>query len=161
MWNLRFLIAAVTVASILGAGWQLYGLGKKRGMSKVQTLWDSEKLATAQAHAEEMMKARQRELALRDLADRLRTERINEAKRLAREYAADLERLRNRPEARADSPTGLPEGTPAGVGCTGSGLARLDAELLTGYAFAAARLQSAYDECKAKYNALSGELNKP
>lgn len=34
-------------------------------------------------------------------------------------------------------------------------LYKKDAAFLAGYAYSAARLQSAYDECKAKYDALS------
>lgn len=127
-------------------------------MSEVQQQWDAEKAATAQAQAEELMKARQRESALQELATRLRKEKADEARRLAREYAADIERLRDRPEARAGE-SGVPEGATPNVGCTGAGLARLDAQLLTGYAHAAARLQSAYGECKAQYNALKEALD--
>ena len=159
MWNTRFLIAAVTVASILGAGWQLYGLGKKRGMSEVQQQWDAEKAATAQAQAEELMKARQRESALQELATRLRKEKADEARRLAREYAADLERLRDRPDARAGA-GGVPEGAAPGVGCTGEGLSRRDAEFLVGLAHDAARTQAALDQCRAQYAEVERALNR-
>lgn len=126
-------------------------------MTEVQSSWNLERAATAQAQAEELMKARQRESALRDLADRLRKEKRDEANRLAREYAADLERLRDRPEARAGT-GGVPEGAAAGVGCTGAGLARLDAAFLTGYAHDAARLQLALDTCQAAYDEVRRSL---
>ena len=123
-------------------------------MREVQTLWDSERAATAKAQTEELMKARQREQSLQALAERLRLEKRREADRLAREYAADLERLRDRPDTRAGA-GGVPEGASPGVGCTGEGLARGDAEFLSRYAHDAARLQLALNTCQAAYNALN------
>lgn len=153
MWT-RF-IALTTIATLLaGSVMYAHNRGKQSGMQQVQTLWDSERLATQQAQAEELMKARQRESALRDLADRLRKERADEAKRLAAAYAADLERLRDRPDTRAGA-GGVPEGASPGVGCTGEGLARGDAEFLSRYAHDAARLQLALNTCQAAYNALN------
>ncbi len=155
MWTLKTLAVAVTLTTTLVAGtaWYAHSKGVQSGMQEIQSLWDSERAIIAQAHAEETMKARQRELALRELADRLRQERTNEAKRLAREYAADLERLRNRPETRA-SAGGVPEGAAPGAGCTGEGLARPDAVFLAGYAADAARLQLALNQCQAAYESL-------
>ena len=154
MW-MRLSIAAVLVFGICAAGWLTYDAGKTRGRLEVQTAWDNEQAITAQAHAAEMMKARQQEQALRALADRLRKEKADEARRLAAQYQRDLDGLRDRPETRAGA-GGVPEGSTPGVGCTGAGLARLDAGLLTGYAYAASRLQLAYNECKARYDALTG-----
>lgn len=154
MWA-KSLIAVAVVCGISVAGWRLYEAGTKKGRSEVQQMWDREKAQTAEAHAEELMKARQRESALQSLADRLRKEKADEARRLAAEYQRDLDGLRDRPEERAGA-GGVPEGAAPGVGCTGAGLARLDAGLLTGYAYAAARLQLAYNECKARYDALTG-----
>lgn len=154
MW-MRWIVTTVITTLLAGCVVYAYNKGRQSGMQEVQTLWDSEKLATAQAQAEELMKARQRESALHDLAARLRKEKRDESLRLSRQHAADLERLRDRPDTRAGA-GGVPEGASPGVGCTGAGLAKLDAQLLAGYAHSAARLQSAYDECKAKYDAVAG-----
>ncbi len=128
-------------------------------MREVQTLWDSERLAVAQAQAEERMKARQREQSLQDLAAKLRLEKRREADRLAREYVADLERLRDRPDTRAGA-GGVPEGAAAGVGCTGAGLSRGDAAFLVGLAADAARTQAALDQCRAQYAEVERQLNE-
>lgn len=153
MW--RVYLSVITAITILAAGSALYAYNKGRqsGMQQVQTSWDSEKLAMKKANTEELMKARQREQALQALNQRLRQERANEVRRLAAEYAADLERLRDRPETRAGA-GGVPEGAAAGVGCTGAGLARGDAGFLAGYAHDAARLQLALDSCQAAYEAV-------
>lgn len=153
MW--RVYLSVITATIILAAGSAIYGYskGKQSGMQAVQTLWDSEKLAMQQANAEELMKARHREQALQALNQRLREERANEVRRLAREHAADLERLRDRSETRAGA-SGVPEGASPGVGCTGQGLARGDAGFLAGYAHDAARLQLALDSCQAAYDAV-------
>lgn len=155
MWpiNRTLLVITATLISLAGCAWYAYSSGKQYGMLQVQAKWDAEKLTIAQAHAAEMAKARQRESALQDLATKLKRERTNETKRLASQYAADLERLRDRPEARAGA-GGVPEGAAAGVGCTGAGLALGDAGFLTGYAHDAARLQAAVEQCKAQYEAL-------
>lgn len=159
MW--RWWIAAVMAASICAAGsaWYAHSKGMQSGMQQVQILWDSERAATAQAQAEELMKARQREHALQALAEKLRLEKRREADRLAREYAADLERLRDRPETRAGD-GGVPEGAAAGVGCTGAGLSRRDAEFLVGLAADAARAQAALDQCRAQYAEVERALNR-
>jgi multidrug efflux pump subunit AcrA (membrane-fusion protein) len=157
MWT-KLWIAAVVVASTCAAGWLTYDAGRKMGRSEVQQKWDQERAATAEAQAAETMKARQRELALQELAKRLRQEKADEARRLAREYAADLERLRDRPETRAGA-GGVPDSPGAGVGCTGAGLARPDAAFLTGYAYDAARLEASLRQCVSAYNSVREALN--
>ena len=100
MWT-RLSIAAVLVFGTFAAGWLTYDAGKTKGRSEVQQKWDQERAATTEAQAAETMKARQREQALHALAERLKREKRDEAKRLSAAYAADLERLRDRPETRA------------------------------------------------------------
>jgi hypothetical protein len=160
IWNLKLIGVAFIVTPILlaGSAWYGYNKGRQSGIQQVQTLWDSEKAATVAAHAEEVMKARQREQALQTLADRIRKEKQREAIKLAADYAAVVDSLHDRAETRAGD-GGVPEGAAAGVGCTGSGLAKLDAQLLAGYANAAGRLQLAYDECRAKYTEVERQLN--
>jgi hypothetical protein len=158
IWNTRLLAATAILILVAGSAWYAYESGSRSGREEVQAKWDSEKAATAAAQAEELMKARQREQALQALADRIRKEKQREAIKLAADYAAVVDSLHDRAETRAGA-GGVPEGAAAGVGCTGSGLAKLDAQLLAGYAHAAGRLQLAYDECRAKYSEIERQLN--
>lgn len=151
--------SAVGSAVLLaGASFAAYTKGKDMGAMQVQQLWDQERADRAEAVAEEAMKARQREAALQAHIDKMKRERRHEAKRIADQFAADLERLRNRPEARAGA-GGLPEGARPGVGCTGEGLARADAEFLTRLATDASRLRAALGQCQAQYNAVKEQIN--
>jgi hypothetical protein len=105
------------------------------------------------------MKARQTEQALQKLVDQQRQEHRREVNRIVARYNADLERLRNRPEARSESPSGLPDSPTAGVGCTGAGLARPDAEFLSWYSAEAARTATALDACVHAYNKVRESIN--
>jgi len=153
MW-LR-LIAITTIAiSLAGIVMFAHNKGRQSGMMEVQASWDQAKLQQQEQMLEEQMKAKQRERSLQMLVARLQQEKRHEANRLAREYAAMADSLRDRPEARAGA-GGVPETPDAGVGCTGAGLAGPDARFLLGYAADAARLQLALDTCQAAYNALT------
>jgi len=154
IWNLKILAAAATVIVISSAGtaWYAYSSGKQSGMSVIQSQWDAERMATQAAQAEAIMKARQTEQALQKLVDQQKQEHRREVNRIVSRYNTDLERLRNRPQARSESPTGLPDSPTAGVGCTGSGLARPDAEFLSWYSAEAARTQAALDACVSAYD---------
>lgn len=160
MWpiNRTLLVITATLISLAGCAWYAYSSGKQSGMLQIQAQWDSERLTIAKAHDAEMQKARQRESALQDLATKLKKERANETKRLAAEYAADLDRLRDRPEARAGA-SGVPEGANAGVGCTGAGLSRPDSEFLVWLGSEAARTQSTLNACLAAYEGVRLQLN--
>jgi hypothetical protein len=162
MWallNPRLIAFTATLILLAGSVVYAYSKGRQYGMQEVQILWDSEKAQTLAAQAEEQMKARQTEQALQALANRIRQEKKREATRLVNDYAAVINSLHDRPETRA-SGGGVPEGATTGVGCTGSGLAKLDAELLAGYSLAANQLQLAYSECREKYTEIERELNK-
>lgn len=154
-WTTRMTaVLALVVAMALacaGVGVWSYRTGHERGAAAVKQQWDAERAATAQAQAEEMMKARQREKALTEALDKQRKERRREIDRITAEYRRTLDSLRERPDARA-SDGGVPEGAAAGVGCTGAGLAGPDAAFLAGYATDAARLQLALDQCQAAYD---------
>jgi hypothetical protein len=104
------------------------------------------------------MKARQTEQALQKAVNRIRQEKQREAVRLANDYAAVINSLHDRPEARAGA-GGVPEGAAAGVGCTGEGLAKRDGEFLAGYAHDAARLQLALQVCTSAYDQVRREVN--
>lgn len=161
MWP-RLIVITVITTLLAGCVVYAYNKGRQSGMQEVQTLWDSEKLATAQAQAEEMMKARQRESALQTLAGKLRLEKRREADRLAREYAAVIDSLRDRPETRAGA-GGVPEGADAGAepvaGCTGAQLSGPDSRFLAGEAARADQLRIALATCIAHADAVERELN--
>ena len=156
MWT-RLSIAAVLVFGTFAAGWLTYDAGKTKGRSEVQTAWDNERAITAQAHAEELMKARQREQALQGLAKKLRQEKVDEAKRLAAQHQRDLDGLRDRPNR--DSAGELPDPSTAGAGpapgCTGAQLFREDSAVLVGIARDADQLRLALRQCQAQYNQVS------
>ena len=126
-------------------------------MSEIQTRWDAERAIQMAQHAEEQMKARQKEQSLQAAINRIRQEKKHEAVRLAADYAAVIDSLHNRPEARASG--GVPESPDAGTGCTGQGLARPDAVFLSGFAADAARLQLALNACQTAYDQVRRQVN--
>jgi hypothetical protein len=165
MWNIKILaaIGILTITSLVGSAIYAYKQGRQSGMQQVQTLWDSERLAIAEAQAEEQMKARQREQALQALVDRQRKEHQNEVRRIVREHAALTDSLRDRPEARAGD-GGVPESAGAGtadrVGCTGAQLSRPDATVLVGIARDADQLRVALKACVAHASEIERQLNR-
>lgn len=75
-WKIQLAIAVAMAGSILGAGYLLYGEGKKAGRQEVTIQWNAEKLAQAQKmestlrtnnenNQKELNEARKREVALR------------------------------------------------------------------------------------------------
>ena len=154
-WLIGGLVAAVVAA---GGALMAYSAGHDAGAAQVQAAWDAERMEALRARAEVEASARKREQELAAQAARQRQELRREINRLEQRHAAVVDSLRDRPEARADS-GGVPEGAVSGVGCTGAGLARLDAELLTGYAAAAARQQAALNACVAAYNEVREQIN--
>lgn len=160
-WTTRMTaVLALVVAMALacaGVGVWSYRTGHERGAAAVKQQWDAERAATAQAQAEEMMKARQREKALTEALDKQRLERRREIDRITAEYRRTLDSLRERPDRPSDG--GVPEGAAAGVGCTGAGLAGPDAAFLAGYAADAARTQAALQQCVAQYNEVMELVN--
>lgn len=157
-WKSRIVVATVGFICVAVSLLYAHSSGRQYGMQVVQTLWTAEMQATIQAHAQEMAKARQTEQALQDRINQLTKEHRDETRRIAARHAAIVDGLRNRPETRAGA-SGVPEGAAAGVGCTGAGLARLDGELLSGYAAAAARQQAALNACVAAYEEVRRALN--
>ena len=161
MWNIKTLAVTGIATCILVAGsaFVAFNKGRQSGMSQIQTQWDAERQARTEAQMEEMMKARQREEALKVLLARQRKEHKNEVNRVLAEYRALSDSLRDRPEARAGD-GGVPQGAELGAaGCTGEGLARPDAEFLGRFAADAARLQAALNACIAHAAEVERQLN--
>lgn len=161
MWPMHWLVSVVVAATLsAGGAWLGYKTGRTSGEQHIMSQWNEAKAEAERMQKEELLKARQREQALQALTDRLRQEKRDEARRLAREYAADLERLRNRPERPADSNPSVSETAAAGAGpatgCTGSELFRPDAAFLVGEAARADQLRIALGQCEAQYNELMG-----
>jgi hypothetical protein len=165
LWNLKLIGAALIATPILlaGSAWFGFNKGKESGMRQVQTLWDWEKTVQTAAQAEEQMKARQREQALQATINRVRQEKQREATRLAADYAAVINSLHDRPEARSESAGGVPEGSVAGTkpatGCTGAQLSGPDSRFLAGEAARADQLRIALAACIAHADAVERELN--
>lgn len=159
-WRSKIVVATVGFICVAASLLYAHSSGRHYGMQTVQTLWTAEMQATIQAHAEQIAKARQTEQALQDKINQLTKEHRDENRRIAARHAAMVDGLRNRPEARA-SDSGVPEGAAAGVGCTGSGLSKPDAEFLVWISGEAARTQTALNACIAAYDEVRRALNNP
>lgn len=146
------LLCAGAISSAAVSGYRLNTERAAHAQTKTERATEARELA--EAHGKELVRAMEREITLKTAAAQLQKDRQDENRRITARYERELDGLRNRPEARA-SAGGVPEGTAAGVGCTGAGLARPDAAFLAGYAADAARLQTAVNECKARHEALT------
>ena len=155
-WTLIRPLAAPIAISILAVGgaWYAHISGVRSGTQATQAKWDKAKLATLEAQGEQILLAQIREGELTSQMDQLKKANRNEKARIAADHAALVDSLRDRPEARA-SAGGVPEGATAGVGCTGAGLSRLDAQFLIGLAADAAELQAGFSTCKAALDSLT------
>lgn len=138
-------------------GLTLFAFGHNKGAASVQAKWDTDKLAQATERADDLAKALQVQQSLQSLIDQAKKDRRDESTRIDRLYAAAVDSMRDRPEARASA--GVPAPTESGAGCTGAGLARPDAGFLAGYAADAARVQAALHECRAGYQAAKDQLD--
>ena len=153
--NRVVVIVVLVVLAISGLSVYSYRAGK----AAVQQEWDKEKAAIAQAHLEEMQRARQREAELQATIDKQTEAYKNDLANIAADYQRVVVWLRDRPAARAGA-GGVPQGATVGVGCTGAGLSRGDAEFLAGYAADAARTREALDQCVRQYEEVRQALEK-
>jgi len=151
-------LAALVVTGALVV--KAYTKGVTDGEVKVALLWEQEKTMLLRKANEELMKAKEAQEKLQHNLMISRLERQREIDSINAKHAAFVDSLRQRPTERTSSDTGVPEGATAGVGCTGAGLARPDAEFLAGYGADAAKLQSALNSCVAAYNAVKDAVNK-
>lgn len=155
---IRTWLAAVAVVVVLA----LFGLSVysyRAGKAAVQQEWDKEKAAIAQAHMEEMQRARQREAELQAAIDKQTEVYKRDLENITADYQRIVVWLRDRPAARAGA-GGVPQGSAAGVGCTGAGLSRGDAEFLARYAADAARTRKALDQCVRQYDEVRQALER-
>lgn len=146
------LILALAVAMVAGY-WAIYNQGARAGRAEVQQTWDAANSVRAANTTRRMAEAREREQAMLAEATKLLKERQIENARADAAHAAELDRLRNRPDVRADDrPGGAADPSTTGVGCTGAGLARPDGEFLAGYAADARKLAIEFARCRALYD---------
>lgn len=150
-------VAATALACALAAV-VAYRHGHSVGAAKVTAQWEAERAVLNQKIAEETQRAIETERKLRAQLDANLRSYEREKARIAANYNAAIERLRDRPTARAGD-TGVPEGSTAGVGCTGAGLSMDDAEFLVWYASEAARAQAALEACVAAYKRVEEAVN--
>jgi len=159
MWTLKAQLAAAIAISIslAGSAWWLHSRGVQSGQAQVQALWDAEAAQRMQAQAEELARAAATAATLQARVTQLQRSHRNEISAISRAHAAALDGLRDRPEARADTPS-VPADPAAGAGvaagCTGAGLSGPDARFLAGEAAIAAELQAALRACKRAYAAV-------
>lgn len=114
---------------------------------------------TAQVN-EAVSEARKREAELQTSADTIRREKNDAIQNLRVSYAADLERLRQRPErpSTPNLPTPARDGAPQ-AGCTGAQLYRPDAEFSLGEAVRAETIRTELKACYAQYERARIEVN--
>lgn len=147
---------ALALAALLG--WS-HLTAYQAGRDRVQARWDVAKASEAMQRASDLEQALATQRGLQAQIDTLRKDARNEVARINRAHALALDGLRNRPEARATDSAGVPPAAGTGVGCTGQGLARPDAEFLAEFSADAARLQAAFDQCRAGYQAAKERLD--
>ena len=143
------------VAAISAAGAYLYFAGRQHGADAVMLQWEQERVVLSEQNNNALKQALEKQQQLQHRIVVATLEHQRETETITRKYNDAINSLRRRPIERATSAAGLPESSSVGVGCTGAGLARDDAEFLTRYAADAAKLQSAYNTCKAAYDALT------
>ena len=150
-------VAVMALACALAAV-VAYRHGHSVGAAKVTAQWEAERAVLSQKIAEESQRVIETERKLRAQLDANRRSYEREKARITANYNAAIDSLRDRPTARAGD-TGVPEGSTAGVGCTGAGLSRDDAEFLVWYASEAARVQAALEACVAAYKRVEEAVN--
>ena len=150
-------VAVMALACALAAV-VAYRHGYSVGAAKVTAQWEAERAVLNQKIAEETQRAIETERKLRAQLDANRRSYEREKARIAANYNAAIDSLRDRPAARAGD-TDVPEGAAAGVGSTGAELSRDDAAFLVWYASEAARAQAALEACVAAYKRVEEVVN--
>lgn len=153
-----FALAGVMALACAAVGVWSYRTGHASGAAKVQASWDAERAAHARALIAAIEERDRATAAMAARTEALKREYKRETDRIAADRDRLLASLRERPERPAGG-ADLPEGSTAGVGCTGAGLSRDDAEFLVWYASEAARVQAALDVCVAAYKRVEEAVN--
>lgn len=138
------------LVAVVGA----FAFGYASGSDSVTAKWTQDRFEIQELHNQQLKAFIEKEQQLNDEMDKLRKRYANENAAIRDRLNASLVGVQSHPKERASTSTGLPEGSRVGVGCTGKGLAKPDAEFLAGYSADAARLQAALNQCVSQYNAL-------
>ena len=155
----RIVIVLALAAVVVAGYWAIYKRGERAGMATVQQAWHAETARRAARTVEAQAEARATEQALIKHAVDIERKKNATLSTINAAHAAELERLRNRPDVRAaDRPGEAASPAATGVGCTGAGLARGDAEFLTRFSADAARLAAELGRCTASYDAAERAL---
>lgn len=153
------LVLAFCAASVLG-----YHFWSARLIAQGDAAGYARAVAKYQAAAEKARaEGEARTLALQNSFDKARQEKAHAIFDLQRRHAADIERLRNRPErpaSRPDLPATAGAG-PAAASCTGSDLFRQDAEFLVREAARADLIRAELASCYADYERARAMTNAP
>jgi hypothetical protein len=158
MFKVKLLIAAVMVSLIFVVGWRSYVAGQKEATNRVTLLWTQEKLELTKAINDELIKADAKNRKLTQAIATITQEYNREILNINSKHRSIVNSLQHRPSERA-SDTGVPTNSDTGVGCTGKGLARPDAEFLAGYATDASQLNEAFLICKSTLDKLKEAYN--
>lgn len=153
--NVLMVALACALAAVVA-----YRHGHSVGAAKVAAQWGAERAVLNQKIAEETQRAIETERKLRAQLDANRRSYEREKARIAANYNAALDRLRDRPE-RPSTPA-VPDAagvaTPA-RGCTGAELYREDAVVALGIGRDADLVVAALRECRAGYQAAKDRLD--
>ena len=166
MWKLKTLAVATTAFSIslAATAWFAHSKGLQSGKSQIQSLWDAEVAAMALAQAAELERAMAKTAELQAQVDQIRRSHRNEVNRIAAEYTALVDSLRDRPDRPTDGSGGVPESPDAGAGsaprCTGAELYKQDSEFLAREAARADQLRIALNACIAHAAEVERQLNQ-
>ena len=148
------LVIAFLGASFLGVKfWEhrLVQQGFEAGYAKAEQTY---KARDAKTQADAVVKTTQLQAA----ADKARKEKTDAITHLRAQHAADLERLRQRPERPANLPQAPGDGQ-AAAGCTGAQLYREDAELAVRESLRAETIRIELMACYAQYDRARTEVN--
>lgn len=148
LWALGLAIAA----ALAFVGWQVH-VQRDIGREEVRAEWavdNARRTADALAESE---KNRLIEAERSRLAERAQQRKDDALHAINTRLAADLERLRNRPERPAGGV--VPSDPAAGAACTGAQLFRDDAALLVRESARADRILTERDHCHDRYDALT------
>lgn len=153
-------VAGVIVAALIAYFVHMaYHWAYEQGANSVRIEFTAYKQKQAELHDQAEQAARDTEQEWNSRLSALLEKKNEENAVTERKLNDTLVQLRNRPERTTNS-TGLPTAAEAGRGCTGAGLAGPDADFLAGYAADSARLQSAYNECTARYEDVRQKLQE-
>lgn len=134
---------AIVAAVAVTVGWKVNGWRLEANIASLQASY-------AKAYAESLEAMKNREIALKKAADKIRKDKDAQIQSVNRRLNVALNELRKRP-SRSDN---LPNTAGTCPAATGDRLAREDAEFLTRYSTLAAEQQEFIKYCVKQYESL-------